>query len=113
MQLEILNFFLRCVLKHIKYPQKNSGILINFQKFPVNRYYIYLFGGNSHYLQGRNHEENIFATPPMVGRIFPPVWNRVKVSENLGATPVAHIPDLYLGFLKFSDRSSSPDSRIL
>ena len=27
----------------------------------------------------------------MVGRICPPGWNRIKVSENLGATPVAPV----------------------
>ena len=35
--------------------------------------------------------ENLGATVPMVGRICPPGWNRVKVSENLGATPVAPV----------------------
>ena len=45
-------------------------------------------------VQERNHRENLDATEPMVGRICPPGWNRVKVSENLGATvvaPVAHV----------------------
>ena len=42
-------------------------------------------------MQGRNHEENLGATAPMVSRICPPGWNRVKVSENLGATPVAPV----------------------
>ena len=42
-------------------------------------------------LQGRNHKENFGATTPMVGRISPPGWNRVKVSEILGATPVAPV----------------------
>ena len=45
--------------------------------------------------QGRNHRENLGATTPMVGKICtlppPPSWNRVKVSENLGATPVAPV----------------------
>ena len=41
--------------------------------------------------QGRNHRENLGATTPMVGRICPPGWNRVKVSENLGATAVAPV----------------------
>ena len=41
--------------------------------------------------QGRNHRENLGATAPMVGRICPPDWNRVKVSENLGATAVASV----------------------
>ena len=41
--------------------------------------------------QGRNHRENLGATAPMVGRICPPGWNRVKVSENLGATAVAPV----------------------
>ena len=43
-------------------------------------------------IQGRNHGENLGATVPMVGRICPPPgWNRVKVSENLGATSVAPV----------------------
>ena len=42
--------------------------------------------------QGRNREENLDATAPMVGRICPPPgWNRVKISENLGATAVAPV----------------------
>ena len=44
-------------------------------------------------IQGRNHGENLGSTSAMVGRICPPGWDRVKVSENLGATavaPVAH-----------------------
>ena len=39
--------------------------------------------------QGRNDGENLGATASMVGRICPPGWNRVKVSENLGSTVVA------------------------
>ena len=42
--------------------------------------------------QGRNHRENLGSTSAMVGRICPPPppgWDRVKVSENLGATAVA------------------------
>jgi hypothetical protein len=31
------------------------------------------------------------ATSAMLGRICPPGWNRVKVSENLGATAVAPV----------------------
>ena len=42
-------------------------------------------------IQGRNHGENLGATVPMVGRICPPGWNRVKVSENLGATAVVAV----------------------
>ena len=44
--------------------------------------------------QGGNHRENLDATSVMVGRIFPPGGDRVKVSENLGATsnaPVAPV----------------------
>ena len=41
--------------------------------------------------QGRNHRENLGATTLMVGRICPPSWNKVKVSENLGATAVAPV----------------------
>ena len=41
------------------------------------------------HIQGSNHDGNLGATSPMVGKICPPGWNRVKVSENLGATPVA------------------------
>ena len=43
------------------------------------------------YQQGRNHREKLGATAPMVGRICPPGWNRVKVSENLGATAVVPV----------------------
>ena len=32
----------------------------------------------------------------MVGRIYPPGWNRIKVSENLGATPVAPVAPGYI-----------------
>ena len=39
---------------------------------PYNRSYI---------LQGRNDGENLGATAPMVGRICPPGWNMVKISE--------------------------------
>ena len=42
--------------------------------------------------QGRNHGENLGSTSAMVGRICPPPgWDRVKVSENLGATAVAPV----------------------
>ena len=42
--------------------------------------------------QGRNHRENLDATSAMVGRICPPPGgDRVKVSENLGATSVAPV----------------------
>ena len=42
--------------------------------------------------QGRNHGENLGSTSAMVGRICPPSgWDRVKVSENLGATAVAPV----------------------
>ena len=41
--------------------------------------------------QGRNHGENLGSTSAMVGRICPPGWDRVKVSENLGATAVAPV----------------------
>ena len=46
--------------------------------------------------QGRNLKENFGATMPMVGRICPPPpgWNRVKESENLGATLVAPVAPL-------------------
>ena len=36
--------------------------------------------------QGHNHRENLDATSAMVGRICPPGGDRVKLSENLGAT---------------------------
>ena len=44
-------------------------------------------------MEGCNHGENLVATVPMVGRTCPPPhgWNRVKVSENLGATVVAPV----------------------
>ena len=42
-------------------------------------------------MQGRNHGKMLAATSAMVGRICPPGWNRVKVSENLGATAVATV----------------------
>ena len=42
-------------------------------------------------MQGRNHGENLVATSAMVGRICPPGGDRVKVSENLGATAVAPV----------------------
>ena len=42
--------------------------------------------------QGCNHGENLVATSAMVGRICPPPGgNRVKVSQNLGATWVAPV----------------------
>ena len=42
--------------------------------------------------QGRNHGKNLGATSAMVGRICPPPGcNRVKVSQNLGATAVAPV----------------------
>ena len=41
--------------------------------------------------QGRNRRKNLDATSAMVGRICPPVGDRVKVSENLGATSVAPV----------------------
>ena len=41
--------------------------------------------------QGRNHRENLGASAPMVGRIYHPGWNRVKVSETFGATAVIPI----------------------
>ena len=41
--------------------------------------------------QGRNHGENLVATSAMVGRIFPHGGDRVKVSENFGATVVAPV----------------------
>ena len=46
----------------------------------------------THNYQGRNHWENLGSTSAMVGRICPPPgWDRVKVSENLGATAVAPV----------------------
>ena len=42
-------------------------------------------------MQGRNHGENLGSTSAMVGRICPPGWDRVKVSENLGETAVAPV----------------------
>ena len=50
------------------------------------------------YMQGRKQVENLGATAPMVGRIYPSGWNRVKVSENFGVTPVAPVApvDTYL-----------------
>ena len=43
-------------------------------------------------MQGRNRRENLDATSAMVGRICPPPGgDRVKVSENLGATSVAPV----------------------
>ena len=41
--------------------------------------------------QGRNRRKNLDATSAMVGRICPPGGDRVKVSENLGATSVAPV----------------------
>ena len=41
--------------------------------------------------QGRNHGKNFGSTSAMVGRICPPGWDRVKVSENLGVTAVAPV----------------------
>ena len=45
------------------------------------------------FMQGRNHGKNLGATSAMVGRICPPGpgSNRVKVSQNLGATTVAPV----------------------
>ena len=42
-------------------------------------------------LQGRSEGENLGTTAPMVGRICPPGWNRVKISENLDATAVVPV----------------------
>ena len=39
--------------------------------------------------QGCNHGKSLGTTSAMVGRISPPCCNRVKVSQNLGATVVA------------------------
>jgi hypothetical protein len=50
--------------------------------------------------QGLNHRENLGATAPMVGRICPHGWKRVKISENLGMTadaPVAPVDTLLFG----------------
>ena len=41
--------------------------------------------------QGRNHGGIFGAAYAMLGRICPPGWIRVKVTENLGATEV--VPD--------------------
>ena len=35
-----------------------------------------------------SHGENLGATSPIVGRICPPGWNRVKVPENIVGTAV-------------------------
>ena len=55
--------------------------------------------------QGHNHGENLGSTFAMVGRICPPGWDRVKVSENLGVTAVAPVApavsSLYLTEVKF------------
>ena len=40
-------------------------------------------------LKKPNRRENLDATSAMVGKICPPGGDRVKVSENLGATSVA------------------------
>ena len=43
-------------------------------------------------LQRCNHGDIFGATSAMVGQNLPPLgWNRVKVSENLGATAVAPV----------------------
>ena len=42
-------------------------------------------------MQGRNHKENLGFTSAIVGKIGPPGWDRVRVSENLGATSVATV----------------------
>ena len=42
-------------------------------------------------MQGRNHGETLVPTSAMVGRICPPSGDRVKVSENLGATEVVPV----------------------
>ena len=55
--------------------------------------------------QGCNHGKNLGATSAMVGRICPPGCNRVKVSQNLGATavaPVAPVDTSLEGILKKS-----------
>ena len=45
---------------------------------------------SSNMYQRCNHGEIFGATSAIMGRICPPlVWNRVKVSESLGATAVA------------------------
>ena len=45
-------------------------------------------------------EENLGATAPMVGRICPPGWNRVKVSEILGATGVAPVAPVNISLVR-------------
>ena len=57
--------------------------------------------------QGRNRRENLDATSAMVGKICPPPspgGDRVKVSENLGATsvtPVTPVDTSLTKILKF------------
>ena len=43
-------------------------------------------------IQGCNHVENLGATVPMQWWIFPPGWNRVKVSEVQVSCPCGYIP---------------------
>ena len=46
--------------------------------------------GNGAYLpQGRNHGENLGSTLRWWAESSPPGWDRVKISENLGAIAVA------------------------
>ena len=56
-------------------------------KISEKKVLIFFNGG----MQGRNHGENLGSPSEMVGRICPPGWDRVKVSENLGATAVAPV----------------------
>ena len=51
--------------------------------------------------QGRNHMKNLGATSAMVGRICPPGCNRVKVSQNLGATAVAPVAPVDTSLLNY------------
>ena len=53
---------------------------------------LFAYFGNHMKTQGCLHEEIFVATSATFGKICHPGWNRVKVSENLGATPVVLNP---------------------
>ena len=81
-------FFIRKTIGQFSVSHQTVIGLVNFQK-------VFRYDSNCqriNILQGRNHSENVGATTPMVGRICPPPgWNRVKISENVGATAVGPV----------------------
>ena len=58
----------------------------------TNHYFCEFINSLIYYFQGRNHRENLGSRPlRWWAESAPPGWDRVKVSENLGATAVAPV----------------------